>query len=59
MSDFGNIHFDSGFESGIEFERKDILRLLEKSCDCDKNHPNVVIHNCQNRIAIALIKGKK
>ena len=53
-----NMHYRSGYQAGIEVENRRILQLLYRACDCDKSHLNAVIHSCQNRIAIALIKGE-
>lgn len=39
-------------------ERERIIKMLERTCDCDKSNPVLIIHRCQNRFAIADIKGE-
>jgi hypothetical protein len=47
-----------GCDKARKAEREHILKLLERTCDCDKSNPVVIIHKCLNRFALAEIKGE-
>jgi len=52
VREFGNERFLEGWKGSREL----IIDLLERTCDCDKSNPVVIIHRCENRFALALIK---